>query len=379
MIAVQTRPGHEVSGLPPREAPPFGDLNRDLRWFQRHKLIRAWPLMVERGMLDPRLRPVARAFLAGSSPTAWREEWDDELGASFACHAVDALILKGGLLGRTVYENPSMRPRCDSDWLVRPSQGARARQCLEHTGLHRPRPGAAQIGTAEELWRNSQRPPSYDADVHWVLNSHPAFSSCFSFEELWERRTPVGDSDTLFGLSLGDALIHASIHYYGHHAGQFKPHLWLLDVDLIWRALSLSERTKVVELSEAKGISGIVRSMLSDAERIFATPVDEGVRVALTKSAATQWRSRATDPQASWIRRRALELRGLPSWRARFKYIMIRLVPPVEYLRWQRPDLSAKSRLELAFRRFARALFHARNRRDSTARSHQQHRSSRSP
>ena len=100
---------------------------------------------------------------------------------------VSPLLVKGAHLAHTVYASPSLRPRLDTDVLVRDDECARLRAALEEIG-YSPVPhvtGEVAFGQFQ-YGRTDESGARHTIDVHRRLANPKAFADRLSYEELRE-------------------------------------------------------------------------------------------------------------------------------------------------------------------------------------------------
>ena len=101
---------------------------------------------------------------------------------------IRALLLKGVPLAYTVYQSPSLRPRGDTDLLIRESDLAKVSRILRELGYRGPDVRPDMLTSYECLYRreNSSRPAN-NLDIHWKINNAQLFANTFTFDELFAR------------------------------------------------------------------------------------------------------------------------------------------------------------------------------------------------
>jgi putative nucleotidyltransferase-like protein len=136
---------------------------------------------------------------------------------------IAVIVLKGAALAETVYPGGAVRPRRDTDVLVRGEDLARVADTLGTMGYH------FTGGTHPQAWWRAEHyhwtfrqpnPPPFDVplEVHWHLD-RPSRPFAIDLEGLWQRATPatIAGVDTHI-LAPEDGLLYLSLHAC-HHAG----------------------------------------------------------------------------------------------------------------------------------------------------------------
>ena len=265
----------------------------------RHSLL---PLLYDRlqGLDASRIPPEVIAGLKGAYYANLLR--NQRLGADLAeavaalrQEGVEALVLKGGALARTVYAGPAQRPMVDLDLLVRPGQMARAGVVLEALGYQTSRSEPAHMVAFQQRfgggleWLRSRGDRTTRLDVQFDLVGVDWCWDAFPVEPgaLWEAARPLDlDGTPALQLSPEDTLIHLCLHPALHH-GYHCPLIGYVDMD---RLVAASEPalswTSLVERVERFRVRTVVYYGLQCARRLLGTPVPADVQLALKPGAA---------------------------------------------------------------------------------------------
>src|SRR5437867_1504396 len=102
----------------------------------------------------------------------------------FDVTGIPALLFKGAALAYTHYPFPHLRPRCDTDLLVRPGDRLRASGLLASLGYHRV--NAVDRDAVLTQWM-FEKPGIgrvvHTLDLHWHISNRPLFRDILSFDE----------------------------------------------------------------------------------------------------------------------------------------------------------------------------------------------------
>jgi len=302
------------------------------------RLIAAWPILEQRGEISAAVAVLlsqidGRSVPLGNAPTDDRAVLEALAGAGIRC-----LLLKGTLLAHTVYPEPGQRARGDTDLLIAAEDRASAEDALGALGLMRSWSVTAKTCDTQDQWQGVITGKQVVIDLHWALLNHPAFTELFEFDALWQNRQPVVVAGfPAFGLGRVDALIHAALHYFAHHGDEFRPAQWLLDGDLLWRAMGDGERDGMLEQVKRLGVSGLVHAYLMACAARFETPIVPQLLSDLEATGRTEWRTRLLHLDGKPTRELLFTLRARPTWKARIAHLRALLFPSVEYMRWKYP------------------------------------------
>jgi len=331
---------------------PGKDDAERLAWLGRHRL---WPvadLLLERQMISPGLATMARQ-LAQPHEQAMQRQVDEErrVVSALVAAGVTALVLKGAMLAQTVYPRPTSRYRTDMDLLTDTAQMSAAEAALKALGYRRPMEVQSATPMRQTLWTRRDGRQSFSVDLHWDLRNHPALQGRLTFADLLpsaERLPGLGEG--ALGMGRVHALLNASMHYFNDYADS-RPCQWLLDKDLLWRAMSADEKAAAIQIASERGLAGLLAESLVRTREFFATPVSDAEIEALRAAGRAQWATgmvRANEARwsAYWF-----ALRSEPGLRRKLFRIKSGLFPPPVYMHRLYPEGSRFGLLGLYLRR----------------------------
>jgi len=302
------------------------------------RLIAAWPILRQRGAVSSAVAALLSQIDRRSVPLGNAPAADLAVLEALSAKGIRCLLLKGTLLAHTVYEAPSQRARGDTDMLIATAEREPAERVLVEIGLVRSWEVTAKTSDTQDQWQGVIDGNNVVIDLHWALLNHPAFTELFAFDALWQARQPVKVAGfQAFGLGRADALIHAALHYFAHHGDEFRPAQWLLDGDLLWRAMDDAERDGLVAKVKRIGVSGLVHAYLRACVTRFGSPIEPETLCDLEASGQGEWRTRLLDLDGKPVRELLFMLRARPTWKARLAHLRALLFPSREYMRWKYP------------------------------------------
>jgi Uncharacterised nucleotidyltransferase len=249
---------------------------------------------------------------------------------SLAAAGVRALVFKGTALAYTCYPEPALRPRLDTDLLIRRDDVDEASRVFERLGCTRALRTAGELVTHQFTYVSAQHGLDIAFDVHWKVSDPQPFADLFSFEELEGEARPV-PALARAARVLGDeyALLVACTHRIAHHYDR-EILIFLYDIDLLARRLDVSGWDRVVEMARAKRICHVTLRGLDLASNLLGTPIPKPVRSALADDSTT---SRGDEPTSVYLdgglRKIDIlraDLRQL-KWRDRLRLIREHLLP----------------------------------------------------
>lgn len=331
---------------------------------QETEAIACWPesLREQLHAEAQRQRVQERLHKAAITPVirAWAEE------------GIEAVLLKGTGLAYAHYPDPAMRPRGDTDILVRDKDLGRARAVLDR---HEFEPILeAQSSSYQETW---QSPPvmgvNYSIDLHWRASPLPFVHSILPLDELMENTAPVPALDeravtlepvSLLLTCLVNQRLHSQAWYYVDGvATRGEGRLgWAYDVHLLAGVLSGEDWSRLVETAVRKRIAETVAWALNAARKAFGTAIPEPVLTELSQGEGQDIFGLYFAPGHS-LRRMWIETRSAGTPLAMLAHARRHLFPSRERLRSLRPDYPDWPLLLLQLRRLASPLARSLRRR----------------
>jgi hypothetical protein len=246
---------------------------------------------------------------------------------------VRTLLIKGAALAYTWYPAPHLRVRSDTDLLIDAGDIATTQAVFAELGY------ASHVETSGRLvsyqvhfTRQDRFGIAHAFDVHWKISDRQALADALSFDELWSGRIAVpAVGPAAAAASPPHALLIALLHRAGHHPGS-EDLLWLYDVHLLAAGLSEEERQQFVGMAVSRGHDEIAVEGLQLACRRYRSPATIALANAIEalsgNVASRRWRR-----PSSLVDMLQLDLRALPTWRARTSLLREHLLPPRHYMR----------------------------------------------
>ena len=228
-----------------------------------------------------------------------------------------------------------MRPRVDTDLLIRRDMLGQAERVFAAEGWTRPTEREVELSAAQ---RHYTKPGPATAlqhlDVHWRIANPQRFANALSFDELRSRAIDLpalgGHARTL---GAADALLLACVHRVAHHGDEIQL-LWLWDVHLLIQRLSRPEREQLLSLAEREAMCAVCWRSVELSRHYFAT--------AGASELASELRERAeahNEPPVGFISDARLvsvlrsDLAVLTGWHARLSLVAEHLFPSRAYMR----------------------------------------------
>ena len=255
-----------------------------------------WPAVIScahaQGVLPLLTRAAERA--------GWPTGLCDQLGAQAAAEAAHAFLrrrelhrvasvfseagipvflIKGAHLELNCYDAPDLRPRSDTDLLIREQDRSTVRRLLVAAGYM---PAQHVTGTVAftqfHFVRHDEHGVLHALDVHWRISNTAAFALRVQWSDCWSgRRAAPGLAPGVFVPSMPLALIIACIHRVAHHYSSERL-IWIYDIHTIAGRLDERQFGDVVRLATERRVLQVIASGLQAAVKHFATPLPEPIR-----------------------------------------------------------------------------------------------------
>ena len=326
----------------PLRALPEDDQRVLVRWLVDQRLsallLSACPASSEFELVRTALSTAARreALL-----TALQERELQRVLAALGDAAIAPVLLKGAVLAYTVYPNAALRPRNDSDFMIRDGDAPRVRAVLESLGYeHAIETQGTLIRSQFQYTRTEASGLRHACDVHLKLTNPQAYADALTYDEL---RADAVRLPALHAAALGTSPIHslviASIHRIAHHYDD-DDLAWLWDIHLLAKALDAGAWERVLVLARQKQLFGVIAHGLERARLTFGDAGCDDVTRQLARAA------REEPPSPLMSSRTVLDVAlsdsaALPTWTARWELWRQHLFPPLSYLRARYPGCPA--------------------------------------
>ena len=222
----------------PVEWPEHLDEEKFLEECIRHGAV---PLIAWRGRqaglpVFHRLQAIARVHAAQE---VLRRRELDALFERFDEARLPVLVFKGEALARTLYPDPSLRPRCDTDVLIEREALADAERVLHDAGFREEPSSGGETISRQRTWsRTDSIGFRHAIDLHWALSNRARYADVLAFEELWSRGTAIHGPHVRIP-SDSDSLLIAALHLAAHHRGEERL-IWIYDIHLLRNASAQS-------------------------------------------------------------------------------------------------------------------------------------------
>lgn len=196
---------------------------------------------------------------------------------------LESVLLKGTALAYSLYADPVMRPRGDTDLLVRRHELESVRQVFRSEGFERV--GGAGDFTGQEIW---QAPASFGVvhvvDLHWETHPVPAMryiidaEACLRDPASLPSLSPAAKAPHPVLLLVGGVINQAThartgFDYEGARVSGAARLGWAYDNHLLLSALTEADCTLLIELCREKRIATSMLGALDFARQALGTVI----------------------------------------------------------------------------------------------------------
>lgn len=255
---------------------------------------------------------------------------------ALTAHGVSPLLMKGAPLAYTHYAASYLRPRCDTDLLIRQQDIAITQRVLTDLGYTRRNAVSGKLIMHQCTYVKEDRYGARHAcDVHWKISNPYPFSELLSYNELTRQAVAVPAlGEQARTLAPVQALLLACVHRVAHHYNSERL-IWLYDIHLLISGMTYDELATFGQLVADRRLRTICSSSLQLAQQRFATslPADfmralRGHRQLSTENAT----ARFLKPDQRRLHVLLGDIRALSGWQNKMRLLKEHLFPSPAYL-----------------------------------------------
>jgi len=278
-----------------------------------------------------RMAPWVRA--AATRDLFIQRDMQTVLGA-LAGAGVRALVMKGSALAYTVYEQPWLRPRTDTDVLIDRADLDAAARALAGCGYSQS--DALSTGTLVSHQVAFERTDAHDVhhvvDLHWKIVNPQMLADVLPFEDLWRDRrgAPVlGPSAAVPSPAASIAI--GNIHRLAHHQGHDRL-IWLVDLRALVERFTSDDWRALVDLACGARVAGLCLDGLRQSRDRLGATLPSGVEQALAAAAPSE-PSRVYLEKTMHKRDVLVNDLAALGWRARLRLLREHAFPSAAFIR----------------------------------------------
>ena len=253
------------------------------------------------------------------------------LGA-LGARGIEPILLKGTALAYAIYRAPGLRPRSDTDLLVRREQVDATRQAMDSLGYT-----ATNYSDGELLFRQFEfgKQDAFGVghafDFHWQVSTQTAFADLMTYDELTADAAAIPALGMhARGAGLVHALLLACVHPAMHHQNVERL-IWVHDVHLLVERIRAVELDRFVDLAIRKGVAAICAQALARARSRLGTRVSEAALLRLG-GAAGEPTAVYLEPHRGWRDELISNVGGLRHWSDRLRLLREVAFPKPAYM-----------------------------------------------
>jgi len=188
---------------------------------------------------------------------------------------IRVLLIKGEALAVTVYEQPGLRTRCDTDLFIDVKDIGAVHSMLEALGFdiipplykrHQFIAASRQAGAASVYF-----------DVHWRVLNASRFARVMDFSEMWRRSSAVPGMDGCRTPDLVDSLLLACMHRKGSRHHKENRLLWLYDLHLLFTAMNPGQQIDFANEAVQRNVQAACLDGVLKAQDCFHTQIPERI------------------------------------------------------------------------------------------------------
>jgi len=292
-----------------------------------------------------------RQAIAGTMWELRHQQVVAEMLATLAQIGIEPVRFEGTVLAYSLYPNPALRTRGDTDLIVATEERTRVTDALAGLGFAHTLELGELMSYQACLTREVVGGGEHTVDLHWKINNSELLSRLFSYDELRRAAVPLpGLSPHALGAGPVHALLIACMHRAGHKQAPYYVDgvahysgdrlIWLYDIHLLALALSPVQWTEFLGLAGQKGLRAVCMEGISQTQRCFSTPVPQDVMVGLAQPGPLE--PAAEYLNALHLRRRWLDLCAHDGLGTKLRFVRELVFPPAAYMRDRFPDASLK-------------------------------------
>jgi hypothetical protein len=238
---------------------------------------------------------------------------------------ISFLLLKGTPLAYSLYEQPYLRSRGDTDILIHADDRASAHAILLDNGFDAQCECSREFASYQRSYINrSQLGLPCNIDLHWRLSNSQIFAQALRFEELWENSIVIEGlgrgvraPDAVYALIV--ALLHRATHinapYFVDGQCYFEANrlIWLKDIDLLSKELSFDDWMRFTDVVAQKQVRAVCLDGLLATQGAFHSDLPEEVLQCLAVGGVAE-RSAVYLHRGLWRTRFLGDLPAMESW-----------------------------------------------------------------
>ena len=301
-------------------------------WIRQHKFCQNWPSSLLTSIQHVAMQESASDMLVQSELKNVLKFLDD--------NDIHPVLIKGTPLSYTLYPEPGLRPRCDTDFLIAKEDVDKTAELMRQLDYESLYDAKVELFSSQMTFvRRNKLGADHAYDIHWRINNlNRLFSDDLNYSRLVSADIKIPQLTT-HAITLGnvDSLLLACLHRAGHFSHSGDRLIWLYDIHLLMHALHEHEFELFYQKAKKMEIVTICSDAILTAQGWFNTSLTESRLQRLSKlpEAEASTAYLLIGRQAGIKNQALLELNGLSSMRDKIRYLAQKLFPPVNYMLWR--------------------------------------------
>lgn len=252
---------------------------------------------------------------------------------ALAQDGIRPLVFKGAALAYTSYPDPALRPRMDTDLLIRDDDVPSVRVALARLGYTQDIETSGRLVTSQfHYTRSDAHGVRHALDVHVRLANVRKYADRLTYDDLRREAVPLSRlGPGAIGPSAVYALLIACLHRIAHHWDE-PTLLWLYDIRLLAGALSDTEWERMLKHAEARQLSSVVLRGLARTGEAFGPCAPGEVLERLERAAVHETSEPLFDPETRTVDVLISDLGSLSGAREKLQLLREHLFPPLVYM-----------------------------------------------
>ena len=261
---------------------------------------------------------------------------------------IQPVLFKGTALAYSLYANPVMRARGDTDFIIPPQTLDAVAEVLAACGFERDTGVEGEVVNYQASFvRQENSEGNHVLDVHWRINNSQILAKLFTYEELLSKSIPLPRlSPHARAVSATHALLLACMHRATHKQNPYYVDgtayysgdrlVWIYDVHLLAAGFSRRDWDGLVRMAQEKGLCAVCMEGFNLSRTYFRTEIPDFVLAALKGHEKTETVARYFDSGAwgqQWM-----DFCAIPGVSGKLRFLAETLFPPADYMRKKYPQ-----------------------------------------
>jgi hypothetical protein len=255
---------------------------------------------------------------------------------------IEPVLIKGSALAYSLYPNPVLRTRADTDLIISARGKQRVHEMLLHLGYVRGVGVSGNFVSYQASYTQEIDGALHTLDLHWKINNSELLSKLFTYEELRETATPLPRlSPDAVGASPVAALLLACMHrsthkqnpYYVNGTAMYEGNrlIWLYDIHLLAGCLNEQQWQQFCALAQRKQLRAVCLDGMRHASACFHTVFPDHVIATLGRPGPREAPDRYLD--GGKLRQQSMDFHALGGGLRQVQFLRELFFPAPAYMR----------------------------------------------